>query len=120
MAVMKSLGSTGESRAGVSLGVGGYDPMVDGVAVGVGREGWAVGGAMGSVRESRLLVRDEVEADRVDRVSTDASEPATDAGGGGGIMVLKRSTASMLSSSPPAEPTRLRGGGAGRGSCCGC
>lgn len=51
MAVMKSLESAGDVIAGVSKGVGGKEAVV--VEVGMGREGFGFGGAIGSVRESR-------------------------------------------------------------------
>jgi len=84
MAVMTSVGSDGEPIVGVSTGVGGWELMVD--DVGVGRVGNAVGGAMGSVNDSRLVVREADDAERVDRVSTSSSgskEAATGGGGGG-------------------------------------
>lgn len=72
MAVIKSVGSTiGDFRVGVSRGVGGNDVAV--VEAGVGREGKGVGGAIGRVKESLLVLRDVVDADREDRVSIESS-----------------------------------------------
>jgi hypothetical protein len=53
MAMMKPFASAGEATV-ESIGVGGTDDMAE---VGVGREGSLVGGAIGSVRESRLTWR---------------------------------------------------------------
>lgn len=54
MAMMNSFAPAGEAMA-ESIGVGGTDDMAE--EVGVGREGSLVGGAIGSVKESRLTWR---------------------------------------------------------------
>lgn len=63
MAVMRSLGSVGDRTDGVSSGVGGKEVVV--VDPGVGRDGYAEGGAMGSVSDRRLVLREAVEPERV-------------------------------------------------------
>lgn len=72
MAVMKSFESTGDASDGVSKGVDGKEAVV--VEAGMGREGLGFGGAIGSVRERRCVVRDAVEADREERFSIRSSE----------------------------------------------
>lgn len=69
--MIKSLISAGDVSAGVSKGVDGKEAVV--VEVGMGREGLGFGGAIGSVRERRCVVRDAVEADRVERFSVRSS-----------------------------------------------
>jgi hypothetical protein len=64
---MKSFGSTGDMREGVSSGVGGNAGVV--VEAGVGRRGYADGGTMGKVRDSLFVLLEVVEADRAERVS---------------------------------------------------
>lgn len=54
MAMMNSFAPAGEAMT-ESIGVGGTDDMAE--DVGVGREGSLVGGAIGSVKESRLTWR---------------------------------------------------------------
>ena len=67
IAVMKSFESVGEVRPRVSSGVGGNEDAVE--EAGVGREGNAVGAAIGRVNDRRLEMREAVEAERSDRVS---------------------------------------------------
>ena len=78
---MKSAGSVGDVTPEVSIGVGGQEPITD--EDGVGRDGNAVGGAMGRVNDNRLAHLDEVDAERVERVSM-SSLVVVDPGVGGG------------------------------------
>lgn len=63
---MKSIPSTGDMmEEGVSNGVGGKVAAV--VDAGKGREGNALGGAMGRVRDNLLVVLEAEEVDREER-----------------------------------------------------
>ena len=105
IAVIKSFGSVGDVTNGVSRGVGGNEVAV--VDAGVGREGYAVGGAIGSVSESRLVLRDAVDPDRVDRVSRSSF---LEGDGDGGTESDCKPLASAVS---PPQPSRAMGCGAG-------
>jgi len=61
----------GDMRAGVSSGVGGKAAEV--VDMGGGRDGWGLGGAIGKVNESLLVVLEAEEADLDDRFSMNSS-----------------------------------------------
>lgn len=68
---MKSLGSCGEVRPGVSRGVRGKAEEVE--EAGAGLVGYGFGGAIGKVKESLFVLREVVEADRDERVSIKSS-----------------------------------------------
>ena len=100
MAVIKSLGSaTGERMEGVSSGVGGNEAAV--VDTGVGRDGYAEGGAMGSVRESRFVLREAVEPEREGRPSVKSPCRAGEGDGGAESSTERETTEACLSWPPP-------------------
>lgn len=86
MAWMKSLASVGDRTRGVSLGVGGKDGAF--VLIGVGRDGWFDGGAIGKVNDNLFEFREVVDNERVDRAPNEGAgdHRASSIGGGGGIV----------------------------------
>ena len=89
----------------MSRGVGGKDGAVE--ETGVGREGYAVGSAMGNVKERRLVLRDAVESDRADRVPEKSSGWEGDGDGG------TKSSGARREPAPSPRPRRVKGREAG-------
>lgn len=108
MAMIKSFGSAGEAIPDPidSLGVGGTED-------GVGLDGILLGSAIGSVNESLLVLRDDVELERVERVSDISLGLGVD--GVGPELVHGCSVKSVCLSSWKLSLLPIRGEGTGAG-----